>query len=99
MAARPIRQGRPGWAHWSTRPACTTATPKARWHWPWPTALSPGNPRAPAANAQKVAAEAFQMVTQKIVEAQALDTLAADYLRTITAQIDVQMDLLRRPRR
>ncbi len=51
---------------------------------------------APATNAQKVAAEAFQMVTQKIVEAQALDTPAADYLRTITAQIDVQMDLLRK---
>ena len=49
---------------------------------------------APASNAQKVANEAFQMVTQQIVQAQALNTPASDYLRTITAQIDVQMDLL-----
>ena len=51
---------------------------------------------SPATNAEKVASEAFQMVTQKIVEAQALDMPSADYLRTITAQIDIQMDLLKK---
>ena len=75
MAARPIRQVRPGWAHWSAPPACNDR------HAQGALALALADSAAarqalaaPAANARKVAAESFQMVTQKIVEAQALDT-------------------------
>ena len=51
---------------------------------------------APAASATKAADEAFQMVTQKVVEAQTPDMPTAQYIPKITAQIDAQIDLLRK---
>ena len=48
------------------------------------------------ASATKAADEAFQMVTQKVVEAQTPDMRTAQYIPKITAQIDAQIDLLRK---
>jgi methyl-accepting chemotaxis protein len=48
-----------------------------------------------ATEADKAANAALHMVMQKVVETATPDMPSADYLRTITAQIDAQIDLLR----
>ncbi len=51
---------------------------------------------APKIGAQKAAEQAFQLVTTRIVEPQTPDMPAGQYLSTITAQIDAQIDLLQK---